>query len=152
MEVIKSTLKHLTNRNKLLLEERSQEIGIARIMCPDNDPDNQHWKRVEELSREINDLKKEMAAEENKKLIELSNTAGKKMAERFLESVTATEVDIESESVKKRKFNVKVDCATEVVNSPLPSKKPTNSDKDTSSITLRDSSALSILTTSNSVS
>ena len=73
----------MTNRNKLLLEERSQEIGIARIMCPDNDPDNQHWKRVEELSREINYLKKEMSAKENKKLIELSNIAGKKMAERF---------------------------------------------------------------------
>jgi len=41
---------------------------MAKIICPDYDVENEHWQRVIELSREIDNLKKEMASEESKKL------------------------------------------------------------------------------------
>ena len=68
MEVIKNTLDHLTNWNKLLLEERLQQINLAKMICPQYDPKNEHWKRVLELSSDIDKVKKEMATKEEKKI------------------------------------------------------------------------------------
>ena len=39
----KKHLDHLTNQNKLLLEERSQEICLAKLIFPEYDPENEHW-------------------------------------------------------------------------------------------------------------
>ena len=52
-ESIKNQLEHLTNCNKLLLEERGQEIELAKLFYPEGDNDNEHWKRVKQLSTEI---------------------------------------------------------------------------------------------------
>ena len=61
-ESIKNQLEHLTNCNKLLLEERGQEIQLAKLFCPEGDKEDEHWKRVKQLSMEIQDMKKEIAS------------------------------------------------------------------------------------------
>ena len=67
MEMIKNSLEHLTNRNKLLLDERLQQINLAKIICPLYDAQDEHWMRVTQLTKDIDNLKKEIAAEELKK-------------------------------------------------------------------------------------
>ena len=56
MEVIKNTL---ANRNKLLLEECPQQINLAKMICSQYDPKNEHWKRVSELSSDISNFHSE---------------------------------------------------------------------------------------------
>ena len=45
-EARKNRLEHLISCNKLLLEERGQEIQLAKIFCSHGDPENYHWKEV----------------------------------------------------------------------------------------------------------
>ena len=104
MENIKNSLEHLTNRNKLLLDEGFQQITMAKLICPEYDAENEQWKRVNNLSKEIDDYKKAILIEESKKFSDMSNSTGKKMAERFLWSVTK---EIEFDSVDKTSPNKK---------------------------------------------
>ena len=60
---MKHNLDVLTNRYKHLLDEREQEINLAKIICPDYDPFDEHWKSVKMLSLEISELKKEIIVE-----------------------------------------------------------------------------------------
>ena len=149
MEVIKNTLDHLTNRNKLLLKEHLQQFNLAKMICPQYYPENEHWKRVLELSSDIDKVKKEMATKEEKKIGQMRNTSNKKMAEQFLASVTTSNDDFKSlqnKSTRKQKLDdsdghtMDVDCVTIMVE-----------ENDYGTITSKDSPALSNSTSSNSV-
>lgn len=54
----KHKLDHLTNRHKLLLDERQQEINLAKSFCTEYNPFNEHWVKVKYLSLEMSELKK----------------------------------------------------------------------------------------------
>ena len=90
-----------------------------------------------------------MATEEEKKIVQMSNTSGTKMAERFVASVTTSDDDFKSpqnKSTRNQKLDdgdghtMYVDCVTITVE-----------EKDCGTITSKDSPALSNSTSSNSV-
>ena len=112
MESINHTLQHLTNRNKLLLEERLQQINLAKIICPEYDANNEVWMKVNELSKDIDNLKKEIATEELKRSNETAIYSGRIMADKFLASVTANDNKLEhnlKESPRKRSVPETID-------------------------------------------
>lgn len=155
MENIKNTLEHLTNRNKLLLDERLQQITIAKLICPEYNAENEQWKKVNNLSRDIENLKKKILLEESKKIYEMSNSPGKNMAERFLSSVT-TEIECDggdkSTPNKKRKH---IDDAQETIDLESSSSPPSNVDtveKEVSSVSSGGNSGVSNTNTGNAVS
>ena len=105
-EDIKNQLTRLTNCNTLLLEERLQEITMAKIICPVFDPNDFHWKCVLKLSDGIKHLKELMEAEEKKQQLATVNDSDGIMVSNFLKSVTGndltTEIDLEMEETNKR--------------------------------------------------
>lgn len=105
---INSTLTHLTNRNKLLLCEREQEINLAKMICPAYDEDDDHWKRVKELSSDIANLKNEIIALEQKKNATNVKQSGSSMAAQFLASMrnqNEKASDTPLSSPNKRRFD-----------------------------------------------
>ena len=64
-----------------------------------NNAKNVHWLRIARLTDDMHRLKQEMATEEESQSTWIEDYTGRKMAERFLESVTidltAEENDIE---------------------------------------------------------
>ena len=87
-EDVKNQLEHLTNRNKLLLEERLQEITMAKLICPVFDPDDFHWQGVMKLSEDIKHLKEEMKTKEKKQKLATYHDNGVNMVNNFLNSDT----------------------------------------------------------------
>ena len=83
MEVINHTLQHLANRNKVLLDERLQQINLTKIICRKYDHQNEHWMTVSSMTPDIDNLKKDTAAQELKKIDEMINSSDKTMAENF---------------------------------------------------------------------
>ena len=111
---LKHDLEHLTSRNKLLLDEREQEINIAKIICPQYDRMNEHWERVNQVSTEISELKKEMILQQQKKIATNTSQIGNSMAAKFLASVQSSDNEPSSSidsmsSSKKRPFGEIVD-------------------------------------------
>ena len=102
-EEVNSNLNHLTNKNKLLLEERQQQISLAKIISPKYDPNNEHWAQVLSLTKDLENVKNEIAAEEKNKKQNESSYTGSNVAKSLLNSVNM------SDSPKKRKYNEDVD-------------------------------------------
>ena len=91
---MKQQLDSLIDRNKMLLTEREQEINLAKIICPEYDKDNEQWKRVTELSKNISDLRNEIIKEQ-KKCTEMNNSKSRSsMAAKFLQSVRRSDDDV----------------------------------------------------------
>ena len=63
---IKHDLEYLTNCNKLLLDEREQEIDLAKIICPEYDRTNEYWASFIQLSSDISELKNEIVVLQKK--------------------------------------------------------------------------------------
>lgn len=87
LEVDKHNLDHLQDRNRLILEERAQETNLAQIICPDYDPFNDHWKRVAELTFELNELKNVIVSAQVNGNEVNKNRTGSNMAGKLLASV-----------------------------------------------------------------
>ena len=118
-EDIKNHLDHLTNRNKLLLEERSQQIDLANLICIEHNPQNEHWRKVSKLFVDIDILKTEVINEEEKKREEALNYDATKIARFNWESVTKKEDD--SQSFTPEKFSSgkrKIDVNFENIDTP----------------------------------
>ena len=145
MEAINHTLGHLTNRNKLLLDERLQQINLAKIICPKYDAENEHWIKVTSITNDIERLKKDMRTEELKKIEEMKSLSGNNMAEFFLASVTSPDID----SDEKQK---KSPCKRSVCDSIGHEKCDITTESPTKKIGLIDKNAESDTSLTNSVS
>ena len=133
---MKNDLEMLTNRNKLLLTEREQEINLAKIICPQYDESNMNWKRVMELGREIATVNKEMLELQKKKSHAQSKQVGKSMAAKFLASVRGNgEMEIFGENLKKRSIDSLTDGTEEVCSIASPPKRTITVNDDESSTT-----------------
>ena len=97
---IKSSLEHLTNSVKLLLEERGQESTLAKMFGAEDDEENKHTARIKELSNEIKGIKNEISKLEKKRDGICSNNKDS-MASCFLKSID-TSTDIVGKKQKDR--------------------------------------------------
>ena len=121
---IKNDLEVLTNRNKLLLTEREQEITLAKLICPEYDKNNSNWKRVMELGKEISEINNEMAIIHKKKSMAQENQVGKSMAAKFLATVRGSEeVEHYAKHSNKRSLNSISDSTNDATDSESPMKK-----------------------------
>ena len=60
MDEIKSLQSHRNVLYNNLLTEREQAIQLASSICPNYDPDNEFWIEVNELTKQIGRLKKDI--------------------------------------------------------------------------------------------
>ena len=133
---IKNDIMLLTNRNKLLLVEREQEINLAKLICPQYDENNENWKRVMALSQEISLLKKEMVVLQNKKSKAQSKQFGKSMAAKFLASVCGDDdVEVFGSDAKKRSLDAVTHDSAAGSSAESPMKKTITIDEDENSCT-----------------
>ena len=127
---IKSSLEHLTNSVKLLLEERGQEITLAKMFGAEDDEENKHNARIKELSNEIKQIKNKISKLKKKRDGICSNNKDS-MASRFLKSIdTSTDIarkkQKDRESIEDTLLNtVTIDTSSAV--SPLRSAVSTSS-------------------------
>ena len=63
-EIRRDKLHQMTTRYRLLLDERKQEMDIAKVTCPQYDSDHPNWKSVYAISEEIKSLKHDIKEEE----------------------------------------------------------------------------------------
>ena len=87
-EDLKTTWIELNAKNDLLLRERSQQIDLAKIMCPLYDEDDENWVAVRDLNEEIKSVKIEIKNHNDNRAKLLSeNTATTALTQDFLNSV-----------------------------------------------------------------
>ena len=91
IEDMKMSLEDLRGKHDSLLNERSQAMKLAQIICPHYDASNEYWKNVHELSNEIKEVKREKDELEKKKNDMRRNNLQKSLiTDDFLTSVTKT--------------------------------------------------------------
>ena len=71
----------------------SQQIELAKIICPVYDPDAEVWLEVIGISENMNTLKKEIASVEHSQLIALGESdTSSNLVSQFLNSVVSSPV------------------------------------------------------------
>ena len=75
MDNISETITHLTSRCDILLRERSQQIDMAKIICPEYDKDDENWVEVTNLTRDLAGVKKDIEKYEKLKIECMTNTS-----------------------------------------------------------------------------
>ena len=87
-EDLKTTWIELNAKNDLLLRERSQQIDLAKIICPLYDEDDENWIAVRDLNEEIKSVKIEIKNHnDNRAKLLAENTATTVLTQDFLNSV-----------------------------------------------------------------
>ena len=70
---ITETIKHLTSRCDIILRERSQQIELAKLICPVYDKNDENWASVADLTQDLKGVK-DMIAKYEKEKTEVMNT------------------------------------------------------------------------------
>mmetsp|Transcript_11045 Transcript_11045/g.12639 ORF Transcript_11045/g.12639 Transcript_11045/m.12639 type:complete len:390 (-) Transcript_11045:6-1175(-) len=86
-ENCKDRLTLLTTRNQLLLEERKQEIELAKIICPTYDPTQPNWMKIKNLTTQIEKIKNDISRGEEEQRTLHNITTSSDLASEFLDSV-----------------------------------------------------------------
>jgi len=87
-EDLKTTWNELNAKNDLLLRERSQQIDLAKIICPLYDEYDENWIAVRDLNEEIKSVKMDIKSHnENRAKLLSANTATTALTQDFLNSV-----------------------------------------------------------------
>ena len=73
MDNTTETIKHLTSRCDIILRDRSQQIDLAKLICPVYDSIDENWASVAVLTQDLRGVKDEIAKYEKQK-IDIMNT------------------------------------------------------------------------------
>ena len=65
---ITETIKHLTSQCDIVLRERSQQIELAKLICPKYDKNDENWASVAALTQDLRGVKEEIAKYEKEKI------------------------------------------------------------------------------------
>lgn len=80
----------MSTKTDILLRERSQQIELAKFICPIYDADEEVWKEVTNLIKAMGDVKKELAIVETSQRNALSDRdITSNLMSQFLKSVVA---------------------------------------------------------------
>ena len=89
LEDMKMSLEDIRAKHNTLLDERSQAINLAKIICPTYDATNEYWQIVHKLSTDIEEVKKEKDELQKKKdVMSQQNHEKTLLPTNFLKSVT----------------------------------------------------------------
>ena len=90
-EDFKQKIHQLSHKSDLLLRERSQQIELAKIICPVYDADAEVWMEVTTISKMMKTVKEEIAEVEQLQVIALGETdTSTNFVSQFLKSVVAS--------------------------------------------------------------
>ena len=90
-EDFKQKIHQLTHKSDLLLRERSQQIELAKIICPIYDAEEDVWMEVSVISDNMKMVKKEMEEVEHEQQTALSETeTSSNLVSQFLQSVVTS--------------------------------------------------------------
>ena len=106
-EQLNQRILQLMTRNKLLLDERQQEIELAKIICPEYDASDSNWMKVMHLKEEITQLKREIKKEEEEKGKLVEKSASSNLASAFLKSVCTSSPSLPP--TKKPRIDIEID-------------------------------------------
>ena len=110
----KQKILQLSTKTDILLRERSQQIELAKIICPIYDADEEVWKEVTSLTKAMGDVKKELAIVETSQSNALSRTdSTSNLVSQFLKSVVAIPTaakDIVEVNTPKTNETSEVEC------------------------------------------
>ena len=92
-DTINTTILQLNAKNDLLLRERSQQIDLAKIICPQYDVADENWNAVKVLTNEIKSVKQDLKThEENRLEVLKKDSSSTKLAHDFLQSFSEQNV------------------------------------------------------------
>ena len=92
-EDFKQKIHQLSHKSDLLLREQSQQIELAKIICPVYDADAEVWMEVTTISKMMKTVKEEIAEVEQLQVIALGETdTSTNLVSQFLKSVVASPV------------------------------------------------------------
>jgi len=100
-EIGEASVQQMTKRLALLLDERKQEIELARIICSEYDPAHPNWLSVHNLTEDIATCKDAINKKDKDKDLEgiVSCNISSELADEFLKSVCSSST---STPVKKK--------------------------------------------------
>jgi len=81
------TIQHLYLKRTSLIQERSQQIELAKIICPKYDINEEVWSVVAQLSEEIKNTKQDTERQEQTRTLLLEKKTSTTLVKNFIESV-----------------------------------------------------------------
>mgnify|MGYP003333511788 FL=1 len=85
---ITETIKHLTSQCDIVLRERSQQIELAKLICPKYDKNDENWASVAALTQDLRGVKEEIAKYEKEKIeIMRTKSASSELTKELLNDI-----------------------------------------------------------------
>ena len=88
-EDLQSQLTQLNVKSDLLLRERSQQIELAKIICPVYDKSDSNWMQVITLTENMQEVKQIFLFVEEERVEALKKDKSTQLANRFVDSICA---------------------------------------------------------------
>ena len=105
-EDLQSRLTQLNVRSDLLLRERSQQIDLAKIICPVYNKTDSNWMEVISLTEDIQVVKDQLRVVEEERAIISEQNKSTQLANQFIESICVQEMPMKNITNKSDKVDV----------------------------------------------